>query len=501
MRVAQKFAGYTLAEADNLRKACGKKIRAIIQAEREKFVAGCVATGYERVTGHRAVRHHRALRRLRLQQVPRLRLRVRRLPDGLAEGPLPGRVPGRPAHLGQGRQGQDRRSTWPSAGRSGIEVLVPDVNRSLAEFTADFSDGQGAVGAQGDQPGAITFGLAAVRNVGEGLVDRIVAEREAGRAVRRLLRLLPAGRPQVLNKRTVESLIKAGAFDSLGHPRQGLCLVFEEIVDRTLERRREHDAGVVSLFASLETETEGQTTGFGDTRIPIPDTEFDKSQRLAFEKEMLGLYISDHPLMGMEGSLARLTDCTLAELRDADPDPTGGGAGAVRGRGPGPAGRRGGHRAEAPLHQEGRPDGHLRPGGPQRLDRGVRVPQVHGRLRRPPGRRRHRGPEGPGRPPGRPPEAGVHGGPTARAGRRRLHRPADLAAAQQPHRHQGRRPEAPPAGASRATRPSSSTWARRCCASPPSSTWTAGGGWSASSGCCSDPTPSSADRSRAGWRP
>ena len=139
--------------------------------------------------------------------------------------------------------------------------------------------------------------------------------------------------PQVLNKRTLDSLIKAGGFDSLGHPRQGLCLVFEEIVDRTLERRREHEAGVVSLFASLETETEGQTTGFGDTRIPIPDTEFDKGQRLAFEKEMLGLYISDHPLMGMEGSLSRLTDCTLAELRDADPDPTGGGAGGFGGEG------------------------------------------------------------------------------------------------------------------------------------------------------------------------
>jgi DNA polymerase-3 subunit alpha len=84
---------------------------------------------------------------------------------------------------------------------------------------------------------------------------------------------------------------------------------------------------VVSLFASLEPETDGQTIGFADTRVPIPDTEFDKSQRLAFEKEMLGLYISDHPLMGLEGSLARLTDCTLAELRDIDPDSPSSGTG------------------------------------------------------------------------------------------------------------------------------------------------------------------------------
>ena len=79
----------------------------------------------------------------------------------------------------------------------------------------------------------------------------------------------------------------------------------------------------------------GHATGFADTRIPIPDTEFDKSQRLAFEKEMLGLYISDHPLMGLEGSLARLTDCTLAELRDSDPDERSAGTGA----GPATAGR------------------------------------------------------------------------------------------------------------------------------------------------------------------
>ncbi len=109
MRVAQKFAGYTLAEADNLRKACGKKIRAMIQAEREKFVAGCVTQGYEERLGNAALRHHRAVRRLRLQQVALLRLRTGGVPDGMAEGPLSGGVPGRPAHIGQGRQGQDGR--------------------------------------------------------------------------------------------------------------------------------------------------------------------------------------------------------------------------------------------------------------------------------------------------------------------------------------------------------------------------------------------------------
>ncbi len=133
--------------------------------------------------------------------------------------------------------------------------------------------------------------------------------------------------PIVLNKRTMESLTKAGAFDSLGHPRQGLWLVLEEIVDRTIERRRELDAGIATLFSSLEPSAAagGDSGSWEGTRIPIPDTEFDKSQRLVFEKEMLGLYVSDHPLRGLEGSLGRHTDCSLAELRDLGLADAGGG--------------------------------------------------------------------------------------------------------------------------------------------------------------------------------
>ena len=145
-----------------------------------------------------------------------------------------------------------------------------------------------------------------MRNVGEGLVDRIVAERDANGPFVDFYDFCQRVDPLVLNKRTMESLIKAGAFDSLGHPRQGLCLVFEEIVDRTLERRREEQAGISTLFASLEgfrrrRHRPGGPAGYADARVPIPDTEFDKTQRLAFEKEMLGLYVSDHPLRGSRG--------------------------------------------------------------------------------------------------------------------------------------------------------------------------------------------------------
>jgi DNA polymerase-3 subunit alpha len=125
--------------------------------------------------------------------------------------------------------------------------------------------------------------------------------------------------PVVLNKRTVESLVKAGAFDSLGHPRQGLCLVFEQVVDRTLERRREEQAGISTLFASLEPDDSGDgSASYAEARIPVPDTEFSKTQRLAFEKEMLGLYVSDHPLRGFESALSRLTECSIADVKELD---------------------------------------------------------------------------------------------------------------------------------------------------------------------------------------
>ena len=449
MRVAQKIAGYDLAEADNLRKACGKKNRALIQAEREKFVAGCVATGYDESLGTELFDIIEPFADYAFNKSHAYGYGFIAYQTAWLKAHYP--VEYLASLLTSVKDNKDKTAVYLGECRSmGIEVLVPDVNRSLSDFAADFSGGQGVIGEQGGSPGAITFGLAAVRNVGEGLVALIVEERERSGPFVDFYDFCQRVDPQVLNKRTIESLIKAGGFDSLGHPRRGLCLVFEEIVDRTLERRREHEAGVVSLFASLEPETSGQATGFADTRTPIPDTEFDKSQRLAFEKEMLGLYISDHPLMGLEGSLARLDRLhpgraaghrSRRRQRDRRRD-------RLRRGGPGPPRRRGGHRSDPPLHQEGRPDGHLRARGPQRLDRGVRLPEGHGRLRRPPRRRRHRRPEGPGRPARRPAQAGVHGGPAPGAGRRRLDRPPDLPAPQQPHRPHGRRAEAPPDRAS-----------------------------------------------------
>ncbi len=349
MRVAQKFAGYTLEEADNLRKACGKKIRSLIAAEREKFVAGCVSQGYEERLGTELFDIIEPFADYAFNKSHSYGYGLVAYQTAWLKAHFP--VEYMSSLLTSVKDNKDKTAVYLAECRSlGIEVVVPDVNLSSAEFaprshaarpTGDSTgDSTGdptgkptgdpnSGGLQGHAPRpGIVFGLAAVRNVGEGLVERIVAERESGGPFADIYDFCRRVDPAVLNKRTMESLIKGGAFDSLNHPRKGLCLVIDEIVDRTLARRREHDVGIVTLFAALERE-EGHPDGtdagrWEGTRTPIPDMEFDKAQRLAFEKEMLGLYVSDHPLLGLESALSRHTDGSLADIRDAIGDVSAG---------------------------------------------------------------------------------------------------------------------------------------------------------------------------------
>src|SRR5262249_22012055 len=156
-------------------------------------------------------------------------------------------------------------------------VLVPDVNDSVSDFSVTMEE---ATGAQAN----IRFGLAAVRNVGEGVVAKIVAAREDGGPFTDFYDFCDRVDPAVLNQRPIEALVKAGAFVSLGHPRQGLLFAYEAILDSVLGRRRHEAEGQFDLFSSLGDDTVAQAAG---SRVPIGDIEFPKGQRLAFEKEML----------------------------------------------------------------------------------------------------------------------------------------------------------------------------------------------------------------------
>ena len=314
MRVAQKFAGYTLEEADNLRKACGKKIRALIAAEREKFVEGCATQGYGAELGTKLFDIIEPFADYAFNKSHSYGYGLVAYQTAWLKAHYPAEYLS--ALLSSVQSDKDKTAVYLAECRSQrIEVLVPDVNRSIAEFAPIVAEGGGR---------QIVFGLATVRNVGESLVERIVSEREANGPFEDFYDFCNRVDPVVLNKRTIESLAKSGAFDSLGHSRQGLCLVSEEIVDRTLDRRREEQAGISTLFASLGEDSDLEDSlggsGFGDARVIIPTADFDKAQRLVFEKEMLGLYVSDHPLRGFEGALSRLTDCTVTELKDGEQD-------------------------------------------------------------------------------------------------------------------------------------------------------------------------------------
>jgi DNA polymerase-3 subunit alpha len=306
MRVAQHMAGYSLEEADNLRKAAGKKVREIMAKEREKFVAACEANGKGRDIGTALFDVIEPFADYAFNKSHAFGYGLVTYQTAWLKAHFPGEYLA--ALLTSVKDDKDKTAVYLAEARNmGIEVLVPDVNLSVSDFSA-LPAGEGGAGA-------IPFGLSAIRNVGEGLVERIVAEREAHGPFADFYEFCARVDPVVLNKRTVDSLIKAGAFDSLGHARQGLCLVYEQIVERTLARRREREQGVMSLFGELG--ADDGPAAFDDARVVIEDREFDKTTRLAFEKEMLGLYISDHPLLGVEAALARHTDLTVTELRDS----------------------------------------------------------------------------------------------------------------------------------------------------------------------------------------
>jgi DNA polymerase-3 subunit alpha len=300
MRVAQKLAGYSLAEADNLRKATGKKIREVIAKERVRFVEGCANQGYGADFGEKMFDIIEPFADYSFNKSHSFAYGLVSYQTAWLKANHP--VEYLAALLTSVKTNQDKAAVYLNECRQqGIEVLVPDVNVSEADFAV--ADGK------------ITFGLSGIRNVGEGVVEHIVAARDADGPFADFFDFCDRVDPVALNKRTVESLVKAGAFDALGHPRQGLLFVFETAIDRALERRRERDAGIMSLFGDLGGGTDDPVAPAFD-RITIPNDEFDKSQRLAFEKEMLGLYVSDHPLMGAQKALARHCDASINDLRD-----------------------------------------------------------------------------------------------------------------------------------------------------------------------------------------
>ncbi len=298
MRVAQKFAGYSLAEADNLRKACGKKDRAAMTKERASFEAGCEKTGYGKKLGKDLFDTIEKFADYAFNKSHSFGYGLITYQTAYLKANYP--VEYLACLLTSVKSSLDKAGVYLADCRAnGVKVLTPDVNKSQMNFaTTETENGERQ----------ITFGLSAIRNVGESLVTQLIAERAANGPFESFQDFAGRVPEQVLNKRAIESLIKAGAFDSFGHPRRGLLMVFDQIVEVAVAKRRERDQGIMSLFDVFEEENEKS-----GNEIPIPDLEFSKSERLKVEKEMLGLYISDHPLSGVEGALRRRVDMSIAD--------------------------------------------------------------------------------------------------------------------------------------------------------------------------------------------
>ncbi len=295
MAIAQKVAGFSLGRADLLRKAMGKKDRLILDKEYVHFEAGMKSNSFGDA----------AIAELWKTLIPFSDYAFNRAHSagyGVVSywtAYLKANYPTEymAALLTSVRDDKDKSALYLSeCRRMGIKVLPPDVNESDAEYTPRGND--------------IRFGLAAIRNVGEGVVASIKKSRAERGRFESFGDFLAKVDVQVCNKKTIESLIKAGAFDSFGLARKGLMAVHLEAIDSVMESKRAEAIGQFDLFGG---ETVSQASGVD---LDIPVGEWEKSLLLSYEREMLGLYVSDHPLLGIEHVLRTATDMSISQLLD-----------------------------------------------------------------------------------------------------------------------------------------------------------------------------------------
>ena len=296
MNISQKVANYTAGQADGFRKAMGKKKPEVLAKEYETFSAGMFENGYskeavdalwgtiEPFASYAFNKSHAA--GYALVSYWTAYMKANYAAEYMA------------ALLTSVGDKKDKSAIYLSDCRHlGISVLQPDINESEENFMAVGKD--------------IRYGLAAVRNVGAEVVESIKETRKSKGHFTSFSDYLDKIDLLPCNKRITESLIKAGAFDSLGHPRKGLMLIQEDAVDSVLATKKAADKGQFDLFAGLGGEDGSANSAFA---IEVPEDEWDRKHKLALEREMLGLYVSGHPLDGYEEAIDAQTDTQLTTI-------------------------------------------------------------------------------------------------------------------------------------------------------------------------------------------
>ncbi len=297
MAIAQKLAGYSLGQADLLRRAMSKKKKEELDKQFEAFSTGMRERGYSAEA---------------VQTLWDILLPFSDYAFNKAHSAAYGLVSYWTAFLKANyaceymaavltsvKDDKDKMAIYLNeCRRMKIQVLPPDVNESEATFTPVGTD--------------IRFGLSAIRNVGANVVGKVVQARREQGAYTDFNDFMTKVDALVCNKRMIESLAKAGAFDSLGHRRRALVSVHEEAVDRYATIKKDASGGQDSLFDGLEETSEAAFS----LAVDVPDqiAEWDKQTLLGHERDMLGLYVSDHPLLGLKHLLSVGTDTTIGAL-------------------------------------------------------------------------------------------------------------------------------------------------------------------------------------------
>jgi DNA polymerase-3 subunit alpha len=294
MEIAKQIAGFSPAEADDLRKAIGKKIHALMASLKSKFLEGCAASGtaagvaqqlwadMEQAQDYSFNKSHAACYALISYRTAWLRANHPR--EYMA------------ALISSVMNTKDKVPFYVAAcDELGIEVLPPDVNESQVDFAV--------------VEGKIRFGLNAVKNVGEATCRAIVAAREEGGPFASIWDFAERVDPSVANKRALESLVSGGALDSTGASRMGMLHVLEDALSYGQKQQQDRLLGQASIF-----DLGDSPAASSRHHASIPDGEFEKGELLRMEKESLGLYVSEHPLNAIRDQLRRRTDCTLVEL-------------------------------------------------------------------------------------------------------------------------------------------------------------------------------------------
>ncbi|HSJ92889.1 MAG TPA: DNA polymerase III subunit alpha, partial [Gaiellaceae bacterium] len=315
MEIAKQLGGFSPAEAEDLRKAIGKKIHSLMASLKDKFLEGCAANGVTPAVAQGLWKDMEQAQDYSFNKSHAACYALIAFRTAYLKAHYPAEYMA--ALISSVMNTKDKVPFYVAACEEmGIEVLPPDVNASQADFAV--------------VEGKIRFGLNAVKNVGEGAARAIVAAREADGAFESVWDFVERLDPTVVNKRALEALVKCGALTSTGVSRR--ALLEGEMLDRVLGWGTKHQADRLSGQGSIF------DLGGGEAEQPrhhpvLPSEEYDKPTLLALEKESLGLYVSEHPLDGVRAQLRRKTDCSLAELerrRDGEVVTVGGIVGALK---------------------------------------------------------------------------------------------------------------------------------------------------------------------------